>query len=301
MKKQALTILVFLVVTGSTRADFFLYSNNQLTVGSYHSQGDLHDTSSVFITSGGNVTNLNSWGFSTVNISGGSFGNLYAWDSSTVNMSSGGLWYSLLEVSDSSTANISDGSIGSGNAYGHSTINISGGYVDYCIRGYGSSTINMFGGYVNTPAPNDSSIMNMFGGSAYWFSAEGSSTSNIFGGSIDEFYAVGSPTVNISGGSIESLHARDTSTTNIFGQNFQYSSGLILDGNRVFGTGILSGEWLDGTPWAIDIMENYSTATILVPEPATLLFFGLGAVILRKRKQCRKSGGPHTGEKGRKL
>jgi hypothetical protein len=89
--------------------------------------------------------------------------------------------------------------------------------------------------------------------------------------------------VNISGGSIESLHARDTSTTNIFGQNFQYGNGLILDGNRVFGTGILSGEWLDGTPWAIDIMENYSTATILVPEPASLFLLGLGGLLIRKR------------------
>ena len=37
---------------------------------------------------------------------------------------------------------------------------------------------------------------------------------------------------------------------------------------------------------------------VVTPEPATLLLLGLGAVILRKRKQCRKSGGHHTGEKG---
>jgi hypothetical protein len=223
-------VLIFLVVTGSTRADFILHGDEQLTVNSsYHRNGSLYDTSRVFIVSGGSIMD-------------------------------------------------------SINAYGHSTINISGGYVDYCLRGYDSSTINMSGGYVNTPAPNDSSTMNMSGGSAYWFSAEGSSTTNISGGSIDEFYAVGSPAVNISGGSIESLHARDTSTNNIFGQNFHYGSGLTLDGNRVLGTGILSGEWLDGTQWTMNISENYSTATILaIPEPATIALLVIGSLLFRRK------------------
>lgn len=205
------TVLVVLVVTGSTKAYFELHDNEQLTVNSYHYSGALYDTSEVFI--------------------------------------------------------------------------VSGAFIDYAIYGYGSSTINISGGYVNTPNPRDSSTMNMSGGSAYWFSAQNYSIVDISGGSIDEYYAVDSATVNISGGSIENLHAHDTSTNNIFGQNFHYGSGLTLDGNRVLGTGILSGEWLDGTLWTMDINENYSTATILaIPESATLLLLGLGAVTLRRKR-----------------
>ncbi len=95
---------------------------------------------------------------------------------------------------------------------------------------------------------------------------------NILEGSIsNDLFTHGDSDVFISGGSIENLHAYGTSTNNIFGQNFNYGSGLTLDGNRVLGTGILSGEWLDGTPWAVNIQENYSTATILaIPEPAVI-------------------------------
>jgi len=79
------------------------------------------------------------------------------------------------------------------------------------------------------------------------------------------------------------LYAYGYSEVTFYGRNFDYGSGLTLDGNRVLGTGTLSGEWLDGTPWALNILGNSSTATILVPEPATLFLLGLGAVMLRKR------------------
>jgi len=50
------------------------------------------------------------------------------------------------------------------------------------------------------------------------------------------------------------------------------------------GTGTLSGEWLDGTPWTVNILSNYPTARILaIPEPATFLLLGLGAVMLRRK------------------
>jgi len=238
--KQLIILAVLALAVPAMAEDFFLYSNMQLTVGSLYNQGALHDTSRVFIASGGHVSGLNAWGFSAVDISGGSFHSLWSWDSSTVNMSSGDAlgWYI--------------------NANGQSTINMSSGYIHEAIYGWDSSLINISSGYVKNLNPRDSSTMNMSGGSASWSSAEDTSIANISGGSIERFYAVDSSIVNISGGSIESLHVSDTSTINIVGQNFQYGSDLILDGNRLLGTGVLSGQWSDGTPWEIDVVENYS-------------------------------------------
>ena len=46
---------------------------------------------------------------------------------------------------------------------------------------------------------------------------------------------------------------------------------------------MLSGNWFDGTDWSVNIVRNDSTASIMaVPEPATVLLFGLGCLVLRK-------------------
>ena len=263
-------VCAFLVLVGSAVADFSLI--DQLTVDTYHFEGNLWGSSQASIVEGGGV------------------GYLYAWDSSTVNMYGGGMANNLGQYNfyDLSTMNMSGGSVGWMEAYDSSTINFTDGLIGHYLRGYGSSIINISGGYVDTPVPHDFSTMNMSGGSGYWFSAEGHSTTNFSGGSIDEFYAVDSPIVNISGGSIVNLHVRDTSTSIFFGQNFQYGDGLILDGNRLLGTGVLSGEWVDGTPWSINILENESTASIqIVPEPATMALLLFGTVILRGKRTQR--------------
>jgi hypothetical protein len=77
---------------------------------------------------------------------------------------------------------------------------------------------------------------------------------------------------NISGGFIGRLNALYTSTVTFYGRNFLVSGGLILDGERVLGTGVLSGEWMDGTPWSVKIEQNEPTAIILaIPEPTRIL------------------------------
>jgi len=55
------------------------------------------------------------------------------------------------------------------------------------------------------------------------------------------------------------------------GQNFSLGIGLVLDGERVLGTGTLSGEWIDGTRWTVGILYNTPTATIwAIPAPYIL-------------------------------
>jgi len=69
-------------------------------------------------------------------------------------------------------------------------------------------------------------------------------------------------------------------------QDFVLGTGLSLDGDRVLGTGILSGKWFDGTPWTVTIGQNDPGATILaIPEPATLSLLALcGLEVFRRRR-----------------
>jgi hypothetical protein len=80
------------------------------------------------------------------------------------------------------------------------------------------------------------------------------------------------------------LWACNSSVVTFYGRDFGLGTGLTWDGNRVLGLGTLSGEWMDGTRWATNIAYNETTATIrVIPEPATLLLLGLGAVMLRRK------------------
>jgi len=88
--------------------------------------------------------------------------------------------------------------------------------------------------------------------------------------------------VTVSGG-LETCH---TSQVNFSARTFILGSGLTLDGQRILGTGILGGEWFDGTNWSVEIYQNDPNATILAtPEPATLCLLVLGgSALLRRRK-----------------
>lgn len=251
MRNRSVTIWLVLVflVTVSTRADFILHGNEQFTVNSYHTYGILYDTSQVSIVSGGTISSfLDAYDSSTANISSGYVSSLAAWNSSTVDISGGTV--RDLSPSDYSKINISGGSITENfNIFNFSTVDISGGSISYFLGARNSSAVN------------------------------------ISGGSVSYLYTEDNGDVDISGGSVSSLYAIDSSVVSFHGRNFSISGGLVLDGERVLGLGILSGEWMDGTPWAVDILQNESSVTILVvPEPGTLLLLGIGAVMLRRRR-----------------
>jgi len=87
---------------------------------------------------------------------------------------------------------------------------------------------------------------------------------------------------------VTELRARDTSTVTFDGQDFILGTGLSLDGDKVLGTGGLSGTWMDGTSWTVNITLHDAGATILaIPEPATLSLLALGGLAMLRRRSKR--------------
>lgn len=272
------------------RADFVLMGTEHLDVTTPHGIGILHHTSTANVLSGGSIGTASVNDSSSVNISGGHVENLYAYGSSTVNLS-GGSGASFLDAYDNSTVDISWGSVVALHTYDSSTMNISGGSVNN-FTATDTSAVTISGGILNAIFAEGSSTMNFSGGRVNdYLAACGSNTMNISGGSVNDLFAYDTSTVDISGGSVVNrLRTRAASTVTLHGYDFQTTGGLTLDGDRVIGTGILTGRWFgpDDTMWSMTISENPTTATIqVVPEPATmsLLAFGLGAFFVRRRKR----------------
>ena len=277
--------------------------------------------SSTIAISGGSVSNLNAYDNNIVAISGGSVGQLSASGTSALDISGAAV---LTDISawDSTTIAMSGGSVSSLIVYnvrlfGPERVNISGGTVNtlgVSFRIEGGETFS-FSGFdsVADLAPHGilasegtvanfcvsgldvfaDSILDMTGGSVESLSSYDSSVVNLFGGTVGvapghSLYAYDSSTANLFGGSVSAVYAYDTSTVAFVAQDFQFGEGLSLDGNRVLGTGVLSGEWFDGTAWTITIAQNDSTASIrATPEPATLslLAVGVGAVYFKRSRR----------------
>jgi hypothetical protein len=187
---------------------------------------------------------------------------------------------------DQSQADITGGYMGGLSAYDSSTVNVSGGYVNvFSIEDH--STMNVTGGVVapNCGYASGSSTMNISGGTGNVIYLHDSSTLNFSGGQFS-IGSLDSSIMNVSGGQLSGLSAWGTSSVTFHARDFTLGSGLTFDGDRVLGTGILSGKWFDGTPWSTNIIQNDLTASILaVPEPLTLCLLAIGGLPLLQRKR----------------
>jgi hypothetical protein len=237
---------------------------------------------------------FDAYGLTTVDMTGGHVGDvgnedsgMFMYDTSVLNVSGGTIDY--LHTYDSSTANISGGVVS----------NYFGG--NQTISAHGSSAINVYDG------------ANLVGGSGAWFDLYDSSKLNVYGGYVSLFLNVRSTsvvniydgrlfditpcdysTINVYGGFIYTfLHnfgVPETATVNIYGYDFEYNpEGLwmppLVDGEGWW-VSKLTGTGLNGTniTW-YGLPDPYTHDNInLIPEPSTLLLFGLGIpALLRKR------------------
>ena len=139
--------------------------------------------------------------------------------------------------------------------------------------------VDMFGGSVITLRTYDASTTNIYGGEILGLiETNNLSTVNIYGGNIDlEVLMVYDESIlNVYGGGLDVGNApyfSDSSAVNIYGYGFDY------DGIRV-----LTGFLQDDSPFIFrELFPSDYTHLNLIPEPGTMLLFGLGTIFLRKR------------------
>jgi hypothetical protein len=181
-----------------------------------------------------------------------------------------------------SHGSILGGSVSSVVAGHESSVDISDGIFDL-VLGAGNTHISITGGQFNgfMFVEGDNYIFEMSGGYTGVVDGSGAGYTAITGGEIDVLVSNLSGTVEVFGGQINHLGVGDYSDSGliiIHGTNFNFDYGYITDFS-----GILTGTLLSGETILADF-ERYGDAQILlVPEPATLLLFGLGGLVLRKR------------------
>ena len=286
-------------LAGTARADFTLYGNEQLTVNTFHQQGWLYDQSKAWLVSGGEVNSLlRTYDDSTVDMSDGRIGFLETYGNSTVDISGGSLG---IFTHDGSRVTVTGGSVKTVYTSGHSSVDFACGPSGSADVGIvfvnDASTLTLSAGHLGSRimAFDDSDVRITGGSVDDRVSAEDNATMTISGGDLYCLETWHDSVVDLSGGSVDFIRAHGGNMT-IHGKDFILVGGLLLEGDRVLGTGVLSGKWFDGTAWAIPIPVHEAGATILaVPEPATLALLALLALSLPKRgglamlKRKRKS------------
>jgi hypothetical protein len=253
MHKTSIIIFIVLTLSLSVKMEAALqwdiYNDAVIDeVGDFYNRIRIYDTPPNHTTAimvGGRVDVMNVYDASTLCMTGGNVSSLGAFDSSTVNIS-GGAQLTKAGCNGWSTVNISGGSLGGANVSDYATLNMSGGYVDWAVDVSDCGTMNMTGGGIGHLHVYDTAVVNLHGG-------------------------------RISSGILETGPVHFNGTINIYGYSLvKESSG---NGGRVYGF------YFDGSPFSINLEEELYSQVNLIPEPTTILLFGLGGLFV---KVCRK-------------
>lgn len=288
----ALTALVFVGSAGAADAQSYTFFSKNATVNYFvstryaivgYAGGDFGSgfknpsSPTVSFVSGGNVSNLDAYNASVVNVRSDSVIGETKIYSSMINISGGDVID--LFADNNSIVNVSGGNIRGYLLSDHSgLISISGGKINQGLTGDNNSVLNVRGGSV-------SGGLRSFNGSVL----------NISGGSGDFVQALGG-SVNLTGGRISvSLTATFGGIINIYGSGL---SATLIDPNYYGGTASfysLSGALQDGTALTAEplYIQNTTGATFhlfnAVPEPGSLALSVsmtiIGAGVLRRKRR----------------
>jgi hypothetical protein len=152
------------------------------------------------------------------------------------------------------------------------------------------STLDMYGGTITSvfglSYDSPENMLNMYDGYIHSISA-GGGIINMYGGEI-EYLDAGINSVYLYGGNIHTMGSSDA-PIHVYGYGFQYIDN---PGPIGLNDGYLIGYWEDNTSFNIrcddsaGLYSTYYDHVILheVPEPATLFFLGLGAIMFRRKR-----------------
>jgi len=160
---------------------------------------------------------------------------------------------------------------------------------------YSDATIDDGDVYTNVfvyDTPPDNTTVDMYGGSVAGFLTYDSSTVNIYGGEVWFGLAtLNLSTINIYGGSVkcQGLIVNDSSTLNVYGgglyvgncPGFSEASTVNIYGYDFnYGSNQLKGFLSDGSAFLfIELPFDEYSHMNLIPEPTSLLLFGLGIIL----------------------
>lgn len=228
----------------------------------------------------------------------------------TVDMTGGWAGYPGMSTFDASVVNISGGFVGYLQTNDSSTVNISGGLVGHLdvigettVTARNQSNINVYdgggldGGSFTTFELLDSSTLNVYGGDVHLtLLAYDSANINMYDGSIFDLGLLGPVTVDIYGGHVGTFLGNHSvppsATVNFYGSMFEYNAQELWSppmepGQEGWWTSKLTGYGPDGTPITyLGLPDPSMNPNInLIPEPATVVLIGIGAIGLLARRK----------------
>ena len=111
-----------------------------------------------------------------------------------------------------------------------------------------------------------------------------SATVNIYDGTITTVLAEDSSNTSIYSASLAEIGARGLSIVNLYTASYE----IDLSGGT-FGNGLLTGTWLYGGSFSIDLVAEETINHLnFVPEPFTMSLFVIGSLMLRAIRKKRK-------------
>jgi hypothetical protein len=126
----------------------------------------------------------------------------------------------------------------------------------------------------------------MCGGEVFQLGALDSSRFNMFGGTMDILLGRYDSIVNIHGGDLNSAGLAEKAVMNLYAHDVVYHP---TDGGDDWSTGWLEGKYCANDEYFVFEFSTHDDSYLnVIPEPATLLLFGLGGLFLKRGRKRKR-------------